>query len=485
MRYSTTSEDEKRTDRILASQWNSIDWNEVILRVNRLQTRIAKATYNENWNLVKRLTYLLTQSYSARLLAVRTITQNRGRRTAGVDGQLWKNASDKMRATLSLTDQQYRAHPLRRIYIPKPGKSTKRPLSIPTMKDRAMQALYALALQPVAETTADTRSFGFRLFKCAQDASAYAFLCLGKKTSSKWILEGDIKGCFDNIAHSWLKNNIPIDRSILSQFLKSGFIFDGTYYHTDKGAPQGSVISPILANMALDGIEKILLERFPKMKVHLIRYADDLLVTAPSKEIAEDVREILGNFLAIRGLELSPEKTLITHIDDGFDFLGWNFRKYKGTLLIKPSQKSIKSITQKLKTTVSKAKVRTQDELIKTLNPVIRGWTNYHRHIVAKETFKKLDSYLWEITWQWGKRRHPNKGRKWIARKYWHSEGNRNWVFRTKYNKLLKFSDAVIRRHAMPKLDANPYLDRNYFLERKDRIKKQTPWIQTKLSFFV
>jgi len=485
VRYSTTSEDEKRTDRILASQWNSIDWNEVILRVNRLQTRIAKATYNENWNLVKRLTYLLTQSYSARLLAVRIITQNRGRRTAGVDGQLWKNASDKMRATLSLTDQQYRAHPLRRIYIPKPGKSTKRPLSIPTMKDRAMQALYALALQPVAETTADTRSFGFRLFKCAQDASAYAFLCLGKKTSSKWILEGDIKGCFDNIAHSWLKNNIPIDRSILSQFLKSGFIFDGTYYHTDKGAPQGSVISPILANMALDGIEKILLERFPKTKVHLIRYADDLLVTAPSKEIAEDVREILGNFLAIRGLELSPEKTLITHIDDGFDFLGWNFRKYKGTLLIKPSQKSIKSITQKLKTTVSKAKVRTQDELIKTLNPVIRGWTNYHRHIVAKETFKKLDSYLWEITWQWGKRRHPNKGRKWIARKYWHSEGNRNWVFRTKYNKLLKFSDAVIRRHAMPKLDANPYLDRNYFLERKDRIKKQTPWIQTKLSFFV
>lgn len=485
MRYSTTSEDEKRTDRILASQWNSIDWNEVILRVNRLQTRIAKATYNENWNLVKRLTYLLTQSYSARLLAVRTITQNRGRRTAGVDGQLWKNASDKMRATLSLTDQQYRAHPLRRIYIPKPGKSTKRPLSIPTMKDRAMQALYALALQPVAETTADTRSFGFRLFKCAQDASAYAFLCLGKKTSSKWILEGDIKGCFDNIAHSWLKNNIPIDRSILSQFLKSGFIFNGTYYHTDKGAPQGSVISPILANMALDGIEKILLEHFPKTKVHLIRYADDLLVTAPSKEIAEDVCEILGNFLSIRGLELSPEKTLITHIDDGFDFLGWNFRKYKGTLLIKPSQKSIKSITQKLKTTVSKAKVRTQDELIKTLNPVIRGWTNYHRHIVAKETFKKLDSYLWEITWQWGKRRHPNKGRKWIARKYWHSEGNRNWVFRTKYNKLLKFSDAVIRRHAMPKLDANPYLDRNYFLERKDRIKKQTPWIQTKLSFFV
>ena len=242
VRHSTTLNGEKRTDRKLASQWKSIDWDDVKFRVNRLQTRIAKATHNENWNLVKRLTYLLTHSHSAKLLAVRIITQNRGKRTAGVDGQLWKSASDKMHAALSLTDQQYQAYPLRRIYIPKPGKSTKRPISIPTMSDRAMQELYAIALQPVAETTADTRSFGFRIFKCAQDASAYAFLCLGKETSSQWILEGDIKGCFDNITHSWLKNNIPMDRSILTQFLKSGFIFDGTFYHTNKGAPQGGIV---------------------------------------------------------------------------------------------------------------------------------------------------------------------------------------------------------------------------------------------------
>ncbi len=197
-----------------------------------------------------------------------------------------------MLAALSLTDKHYQAHPLRRIYIPKPGKSTKRPLSIPTMSDRAMQALYALALQPLAETTADTRSFGFRLFKCAQDASIYAFRCLWQDTSSPWILEGDIKGCFDNISHSWLKNNILIDRSILSQFLKSGFIFDDTFYHTDKGAPQGSIISPILqgsiispilANMTLDGTEKLLKKHFPKMKVYFIRYADDFLVIVPSK----------------------------------------------------------------------------------------------------------------------------------------------------------------------------------------------------------
>jgi len=484
VQHSTTPCSEKRTDRNLARQWNSIDWKAIKFRVNRLQTRIAKATQNKNWNLVKRLMYLLTHSYSTKLLAVRIVTQNHGKRTAGVDGKLCTTASDKMQAALSLTDKHYHAHPLRRIYIPKPGKSTKRPLSIPTMSDRAMQTLYALALQPVAETTADTRSFGFRLFKCAQDASIYAFRCLWQDTSSPWILEGDIKGCFDNISHSWLKNNIPIDRSILSQFLKSGFIFDDTFYHTDKGAPQGSPISPLLANMTLDGIEKLLKERFPKMKVYFIRYSDDFLVITPSKEIADEVREIIHDFLAIRSLELSPEKTVITHIDDGFDFLGWNFRKYKGKLLIKPSQKSIKSITQNLKSIVNKAKSWTQSELIKTLNPVIRGWANYHRHIVAKDTFSKLDSYLWEITWQWGKRRHPNKGHKWVANKYWTSEGTRNWIFKTKESELLKFSDAQIRRHSLLKLDANPYLNRNYFLKRKDRIKKHTPWIQTRLPFF-
>ena len=322
-------------------------------------------------------------------------------------------------------------------------------------------------------------------FKCAQDASSYAFRCLYQDTSSPWILEGDIKGCFDNISHTWLKDNIPIDRSILSQFLKSGFIFDDTFYHTDKGTPQGGVVSPILANMTLDGIENLLKERFPKMKVYFIRYCDDFLVIVPSKGIAEEVQGIIRDFLSIRGLELSSEKTVITHIDEGFDFLSWNFRKYDGKFLIKPSQKSIKSITQKLNTIVSKAKTWTQDELIKTLNPVIKGWANYHRHIAAKDVFRKLDSYLWEITWRWGKRRHSNKGHKWIANKYWTSEGTRNWVFKTNENKLLKFSDTKIRRHRHAKLDANPYLDRNYFLERKDRIKKQSPWIQTRLPFFV
>jgi RNA-directed DNA polymerase len=330
-----------------------------------------------------------------------------------------------MRAALSLTDRQYHAKPLRRIYIPKPGKTTKRPISIPTMHDRAMQALYALALQPIAETTADARSFGFRLFRSAQDASEYAFTCLARKNSAQWILEGDIRGCFDTIAHDRLMEHIPMDRSVLAQFLKAGYIFEERLFPTDQGAAQGGPISPILANMTLYGIEGQLAAKFPGMKVNFIRYADDFLVTTPTKEIAEEIRGTIKEFLAERGLELSMEKTVVTHIDDGFGFLGYNFRKYNGKLLIKPSWKSVEAITEKIGRTVKRARAGTQDALIKALNPIIRGWTNYHRHNVAAETFKKLDHRIWKVTWRWGKRRHPDKGHKWIARRYWQPEGNR------------------------------------------------------------
>jgi len=352
------------------------------------------------------------------------------------------------------------------------------------MYDRAMQALYALALQPVAETKADNRSFGFRLFRSAQDASQYAFLCLHHQKSAPWILEGDIKGCFDNISHEWLKENIPMEQSVLSQFLKADYIFEENLYHTDRGTPQGGLISPILANMTLDGIESILNEQYPDMKVHFIRYADDFLVTAPSQEAAEEICELIRVFLAERGLELSKAKTLITHINVGFDFLGWSFRKYDGTLLIKPSKESIGKITDKIRGIIHKAAAWTQEQLIKALNPVITGWANYHRHIVAKKTFQKLDSIIWNMLWRWAKRRHSQKGHKWIARRYWYTEGTRNWVFKAATAKLVLFADTKIRRHAMVKLDKNPFLDRNYFLDRLDRVRKCTPWIQTRLSFF-
>ena len=483
--YSKTRKSEKHADRQLSSKWNSIDWKSVKESVNRLQTRIAKAVQEGKWNLVKRLHYLLTHSYYAKLLAVRIVTQNRGRRTPGIDGEIWSSATSKMQATLKLTDKHYKSTPLRRIYIPKPGSDTKRPISIPTMHDRAMQALYALALQPVAETLVDKRSFGFRLFRSAQDACQQAFACLAHPNSSQWILECDIKGCFDNISHEWLKANIPMDLSILTQFMKAGFVFEGNLFPTRSGTPQGGLISPLLANMTLDGIEASLAKHFPRMKVHLIRYADDCVITAPSKEIAERLKRIIQEFLIVRGLELSDNKTFITHIDEGFNFLGWNFKKYKGVLLIKPSIKSIQKVIEKVRDIMHKAKAWTQKQLIGELNPIIRGWTNYHKHVVAHEAFARMDFVMWGQLWHWAKRRHPNKGHWWIVDKYWHREGSRNWVFKSDTNKLVLFEDAKVRRHPWLRLDANPFLERNYFIERMDSLKKKNSGVQTKLSFFM
>jgi RNA-directed DNA polymerase len=477
---STTPNSERLTDMRLKLQWNDIDWKKVIRSVNRLQTRITKAVKEEKWHLVKRLQYLLTHSFYAKLLAVRTICQNKGKRTAGIDGEKWITPKAKMNAALDLSDKNYKAKPLKRVFIEKPGKKKKRPLGIPTMHDRSMQALYALALGPVAEATADIASFGFRKYRSAQDACEQAFVCLSRKNSAKWILEGDIKGCFDNINHEWLMDNILMDKSILKQFLIAGFVYKHHLNPTKAGTPQGGIISPVLANLALDGLERVIAVKYytgkswkgnnPK-KVNFVRYADDFFVTADSEETAKEVKKLIEDFLKDRGLELSEEKTLITHIDQGFDFLGWNFRKYKGKLLIKPSKKSIDSVKQKISDTIKKGKAWKQEDLIGALNPIITGWTNYHQSVVSKETFGKLDNTVWNMLWKWAKRRHPKKSKSWIASRYWHNEGTRNWVFSTKKNKLKLFSDTKIVRHIRLKLDRNPYLDKEYFDVRRYKLR--------------
>ncbi len=472
----TPSKGERLTDKRPKLQWNNINWDEVEKHVNRLQTRIAKTVTQGKRNLVKRLRYLLTHSFYAKLLAVKRLTQNKGKRTAGIDGAKWTTPNSKMNAALKLSDKKYKAEPSRRVYIPKPGTTKKRPLGIPTMYDRAMQALHALALQPIAETTADPRSFGFRMHRSTQDARQYAYCCLGGKYSAKWVLEGDIKGCFDNINHGWLLDNIPMDKSTLKQFLKAGFVYNRHLNPTTTGTPQGGIISPILANMTLDGMEKVISamyhvgkngeidkRRYNSHKVNFMRYADDFIVTADSEEIAKEIAELIKEFLKERGLELSEEKTHITYIDDGFDFLGWNFRKYRGKLLIKPSKKSIGNIIRKIGDVIERAKAWKQEDLINVLNPIITGWSNYHRSAVAKEIFSKLDHIVWNMLWRWAKRRHPDKRNTWIANKYWHSEGTRNWVFSTGENRLKPFSDTKIVRCAGLKLDMNPFIDQDYF----------------------
>lgn len=480
--YSMTAQAERLSDKEqLEFQWNSIDWKKAENEVNRLQVRIAKATQEKKWNTVKRFQYLLTHSYYAKALAVRKVTTNKGRNTSGVDKELWTTTASKMRAVLSLTDKNYKAKPLRRVFIEKKGKKAKRPLGIPCMYDRAMQALYALALDPVSEVTADTKSFGFRKNRCCQDACENIFTALSRNNCAEWVLEGDIKGCFDHISHEWLIENIPLDKSVLKQFLKAGFVFENELFPTDDGTPQGGVISPIFANMTLDGMQKMLSDKFHTNrlgkvdsrfknahKVNLVRYADDFIVTAATKEIAQEAKELIRVFLKTRGLELSEEKTTITHINEGFDMLGWTFRKWDGKLIVKPSKKSIQSFVASLSETILKrGKAWKQEVLIEKLNQQIRGWTNYHQSVCASEAFAHIDYVLYELLWRWAKRRHPHKGRWWVSTNYWHRKGNRNWVFSTENKELLRVDHIPIVRHTKVRIDANPYFDTQYFIDRK------------------
>jgi len=483
---STTDKTERLKDKnTLAAQWESIDWTQVQKDVNRLQTRIAKATVKGDENKVKRLQYLLTHSFCAKSYAVKKVTSNKGKSTSGIDKKLWSTSSSKMKAVLTLSDKHYKAKPLRRVYIEKKGKNKKRPLGIPTMYDRAMQTLYALALEPVAETTGDHISFGFRKGRSAKDACEQIFCVLARKCSPAWILEGDIKGCFDNINHSWLQENIPTDKRIMQQFLKSGFIYKGNLFPTDTGSPQGGAISSLYANMTLDGLEKLIQDKYhrnskgkienhyrAKTKVNLVRYADDFIITANTKEMAEELKDIVSQFLENRGLTLSEEKTMITHIDDGFDFLGWTFRKFKGKLIVKPSKNSIKTLTRKCAAIILKeGKADTQSELIRRLNQVIRGWTNYHRHVVASQAFSYINNTLYLLLQQWAKHRHPNKNTWWRMNKYWHEKNGKRWLFMTDEHSLINLRRIDIVRHPKLKISQNPFIDKKYFAKRKMKLK--------------
>lgn len=466
-RSSNTLPCEDISDKDLAKQWRKLPLKAARAFVNRLQTRIAKAVKEGKYRLAKRLQYLLTHSFYGKVMAVRRVVGNSGRKTPGIDGESWNTPHDKMKAVLGLSSKGYRAKPLKRIYIPKPNSDKFRPLSIPTMRDRAMQALYALALIPWAETVADSASFGFRMKRNAQDAAAYAFQFFSKKNSAEWIFEGDISGCFDNFAHSWMLSHIPLDKKILNQFLKAGYIYDGILYRNSSGTPQGGLISPLLANLALDGMESLLNERIPGHKVHLIRFADDFVVTAESKEIAEQCKHIIVEFLKERGLKLSEGKTRIVHIDEGFDFLGWHFRKFKGKFLIQPSKKAIAAIVGKMSAVIKSAKAWSQEKLIRILNPIIQGWTLYHRTVSASRVFNKLDWVIRGMLWTWAKRRHTNKGKKWISMKYWQSTLSGKQIFQTDSTALQNFSDTKIRYRTFLKLDMNPFLNKDYFEKRK------------------
>ena len=356
---------------------------------------------------VKSLQWLLTHSFYAKAPAVKRVTSNKGKHTPGVDGVVWKSAGDKMQAVVSLRQHGYKAQPLRRIYIPKKN-GKQRPLSIPVMYDRAMQALYKLALAPVAETTADKNSYGFRESRSCADAIAAAFSALSKPNSATWVFEADITGYYDNISKSWLMGNIPMDKRILHQWLSSGYVEKGIHFPTGKGTPQGGIISPTPANMTLDGLEKVVHNAVPRRsRVSFVRYADDFIVTGKSKAILENnVMPAIKKFLTERGLQLSEEKTHITHIKQGFTFLGQTFRlpaqagKHGNKPHITPAKEGVLALIRKVGALIRKYTSAPMVGLIKKLNETLRGWANYHRHVVSSEAFSRVDKYVYEQLWR-------------------------------------------------------------------------------------
>jgi RNA-directed DNA polymerase len=405
--------------------WQAIPWLKVHRQVRRLQARIVKATQAGKRGKVRALQHLLTHSFSGKALAVRRVTENQGKKTPGVDGATWNTSGSKTQAISGLKQRGYRPQPLRRVSIPK-RSGKMRPLGIPTMNDRAMQALALLALDPIAETQADPNSYGFRLERSTADAIQQCHILLAKRTAPRWVLEGDIQACFDRISHDWLLANVPTDKTLLRKWLKAGYLEKQCLYPTGEGTPQGGVISPVLANLTLDGLEPRLRKQFPSQrwnqprdKVNLVRYADDFIITGTSKELLEnEVQPVVEQFLAERSLELSSAKTRITPIEAGFDFLGQHVRKYNGgKLLITPAKENVKAFLAKVRGVLKAHQQAKAGNLILHLNPILRGWANYHRHVVSKRVFSKVDNAIDLALWRWAKRRHPRKSVAWISRK--------------------------------------------------------------------
>lgn len=419
---------------------------------------------------VKALQWLLTHSLSGKALAVKRVTENQGQRTPGVDGERWNTPAAKSAALRQLQRRGYEAQPLRRICIPK-SNGKLRPLGIPTMKDRAMQALYLLALDPIAETTGDSNSYGFRVGRCAADAIEQSFQLLRRPTSAAWIWEGDIRACFEHISHEWLLTHIPMDKTILCQWLQAGFLEEQEWFPTEAGTPQGGIISPTLMNLTLDGLEAELTALVPHrrraddIKLAMVRYADDLIVTCSSQEfLAETVVPTIIRFLRERGLELSPEKTKLTRIADSFDFLGQNLRKYGGKLLTKPSAKSVGALLDKVRAIIKAHPQSKPEDLIRQLNPIIRGWANYHRHAVSKRIFAQVDHAIYRALRHWARRRHPHKGAEWVRRKYFRQPDRYGFFARVTGKdgqplllRLFQAQSVPIRRHVKIRSAANPH----------------------------
>lgn len=484
------------TSKTIVYDWDAIDWKKIESSVFKLQKRIYRASSRGEKKNIHKLQRLLIHSKSAVYLAVRRVTQdNQGKKTAGIDGKASLSKKQKCRLAEEILRKPLpdKALPVRRVWIPKPGKDSKRPLGIPVMADRARQALAKMALEPEWEAKFEPTSFGFRPGRSCHDAARAIFQYI--RMTQFYVLDADISGCFDHINHKALLDKLgtfPSLRRAIKAWLKAGIHEDGKLFSTVEGTPQGGVISPLLANIALHEMASELRGRFqfskfpegvngPRVlwKPVVIRYADDFLIFHRNLDALKEAKAAAEQWLNQIGLEMNPSKTRITHTlkkfegNVGFDFLGFNFRQYKRGVHrsshsangkpvgfkanIKPSMKSQKHFQEEVREIIRRHRNAPQEALIKALNPVTRGWGNYFCAGVSSEIFSKMDHLLFQKLWVWAKRRHPKKGRKWIANKYWHINQGR-WKFGTNEDvTLARMSDIPSKRHIAVKGNKSPY----------------------------
>ncbi|HEY9707995.1 MAG TPA: group II intron reverse transcriptase/maturase [Oculatellaceae cyanobacterium] len=483
-------------------EWNKIPWRKLERNLFKLQKRIYRASSRGDVRVVRRLQKTLMRSWSAKCLAVRRVTQdNQGKKTAGVDGIKSLSPVQRLELVQNLKLSR-KAKPTRRVWIPKPGTKEKRPLGIPTMSDRALQALVKQALEPEWEALFEPNSYGFRPGRSCHDAIGAIFISIRQK--AKYVLDADIAKCFDRIDHKALLNKLntfPTIRRQIRAWLQAGVMDGKELFPTSEGTPQGGVISPLLANIALHGIENLINQAFPKLyksgretwfhkkgehflPPQLIRYADDFVVIHENLAVVQRCQQIIAEWLKDFGLELKPSKTRISHTlekyegNTGFDFLGFNIRQYrvaeeysaknfKGEAvgfktLIKPSKEAIKRHVVKVGKIIDAHKSVPQKGLIHHLNPVIRGWANYYSTVVSKETFSEIDHIVYQQLLAWAKRTYPGTPVKGIVKKCWQTVGKNHWVFATKEGKeitarLLKHAETPIVRHEKVKGEASPY----------------------------
>jgi RNA-directed DNA polymerase len=461
-------------DDILA--WDAVGWRQAEDDVRRLRQRIFTATQAGDFKKVRNLQKLMLRSRANALVSVRRVTEvNAGRMTAGVDRRLVVDDQDKaeMAAWLQHGTASWTPRPVKRVFIPKAG-GKRRGLGIPVIADRCLQALTVNALEPEWEARFESRSYGFRPGRSCQDAMQAIFVTARGKTCRRlWVLDADLAAAFDRIDHSHLLSQFGAfpAKGLVEAWLTSGVVDQGRLAPTEQGCPQGGVISPVLMNVALHGMEAAAGVRYiptganagtarPGSPV-VIRYADDLLAFCHSRQQAEQVKARLAEWLAPRGLRFNEDKTAIRYLDDGCDFLGFNVRRYRGKLLIKPSKAAVKRIRRRLTVEMKALRGHNAQMVLVRLNPIIRGWSAYYRHAVSARVFNELDNHLWKLTYKWARWTHPHKGKRWIIRRYFgafNSSKHDKWVFgdRDSGAYLLKFAWTKITRHVLVKGWASP-----------------------------